>query len=76
MYEAARRFLRSDSGSLTVPEQLLDSANILVLKISDELPTMVNEPTIKSASNYEIFFCSEDGLDFSITNTEPGMGVC
>lgn len=77
MYEAARRFLRSDGGSLTVPEQLLDSANILILKISDELPTMVNEPTIKSsASNYEILFSSEDRLDFSITNTEPGMGVC
>jgi|TARA_B100001250_G_scaffold113372_1_gene95842 hypothetical protein len=77
MYEAARRFLRSDGGSLIVPEPLLDSANKLVLKISDELPTMVNEPTIESSSsNYEVVFSSEEGLDFSIANIEPGIGVC
>jgi|TARA_B100001996_G_scaffold132527_1_gene100850 hypothetical protein len=77
MYEAARRFLRSDGGSLIVPKQLLDSANKLVLNISDELPSMVNEPTIETSdSNYEIIFNSEDGLDFSIANVEPGIGVC
>ncbi len=77
MYEAARRLLRSDGGTLTIPETLFDSANRLILSISDKLPSMINEPMIETSSIEDgIYFSSEGELGFAIANIEPEIGVC
>ena len=45
--EAARRLLKCENARLVVPIEIISEAQILALKISDELPSIVHEPKVE-----------------------------
>ena len=77
MYESARRLLRSTGGVLNVPRSCIDSAKLLILSISDEVPSMILEPEIHSLGDKEeLFFETNSGVSFSFSTLEPRTETC
>ncbi len=76
MYEAARRLLRTPGGALYVPDSCFDSAKLLILGISDEVPSIITEPSVNSGSTDEIFYDCDGKIEFQIGKIEPAMETC
>lgn len=76
MYEAARRLLRTSGGALYVPDSCFDSAKLLILGISDEIPSIITEPSVNSGTIDEIFYDCDGKIEFMIGNNEPAMETC
>ncbi len=73
--ECARRLLRSESGSLSVPGGMVDSARRLALRISDDLPSMLREPTV-GVSDHSISIGCSGRMTALIGGEEPAESVC
>tara|TARA_Y100001970_G_scaffold273877_1_gene372686 strand:+ start:1752 stop:2138 length:387 start_codon:yes stop_codon:yes gene_type:complete len=77
MYEAARRLLRSTGGILHVPDSCLDSARILILEISDEIPSMVMEPKVNPLGpEGDIFYECDGRIEFYFGVVAPEIETC
>jgi len=69
--EAARRILRTEGVILEVPPGFGEAARALSLRISDELPKLIREPTIVEAG--PLIRCS--GL-FQLGGDAPDLETC
>jgi len=73
--EAARRLLRSSGAILSVPAELVTVARELSLRISDDLPSILNEPEVQTGSG-EITIHIEKSVIIQIGGTPPDDSVC
>jgi len=73
--EAARRLLRSSGAILSVPPELVMVARELSLRISDDLPGMLNEPEVQSGSR-EIEVIIEKSMIIQIGGAPPEDSIC
>ena len=67
--EAARRFLKSENCILSVKENDIESANVLIQAIADHIPARLVFPLLKIGS------LSAEGI-FQIGGEEPADTIC
>ncbi len=73
--EAARRLLRSSGAILMVPSELVTAAHSLSLRVSDELPGMLNEPEVRLGKGW--IAVQVDGLSIvQIGGSSPDVSIC
>ncbi|MDP6899432.1 MAG: hypothetical protein QGF94_01165 [Candidatus Thalassarchaeaceae archaeon] len=74
--EAARRLLRTDDCSLRVPESYVEQANEIALMISDLMPSILREPTIRVGNDQSIIINCPAGVLAQIGGSEPNHSIC
>jgi hypothetical protein len=74
--EAARRLLKCENARLVVPIEIISEAQILALKISDELPSIVHEPKVElGAEENSIRVWSPKGLLVALGGSAQNLDI-
>lgn len=74
--EAARRLLKCENARLVVPIEIISEAQILALKISDELPSIVHEPKVElGAEENTIRVWSPKGLLVALGGSAQNLDI-